>query len=605
MGKSKDSKQLDKDLASERNTVNTDYGNFLGTVNSNLNNSQAVANDQRDFASQGYKDIYNRGGLDPTVTENLRKLQRKNSTVYDPVTGQQVSSGDSGDSGGSSGLPSAPSDPFATSRSAFQNFINSGGVDIGAMKEALGGYRTLAESGGYSDADKATIREASGRAAEIGKTGGYDQPTLDRVNKNIGTLENIGQTGGFSPEALRLINSDIAGLRNIGQTGGIDSTGIARIRGNGVFDEFAKTGGYSDADIQNYRARALSPISAQYSNDLNEIQRSNALQGSAAPNYAASIARLSRNRGLNLADTVRNAETDIQSQIRAGKMSGANALSGAEVSLQDMLSRNKLQGLESAATGQGNLENAITQNKLSGAGQAATQIQSLTNAINEAKLAGDSQSVGMLTSMLNSISGNQLTALGGITDTQQGAESIAQQGKIAGAQGMFGVEQADLQAAMQREAQAAAERAASAQTSAYSDAQRAEDEKWWAGYNQNNEMFIGDKGLTGQLGALGGLNELRGTAPAEVGQNYNAALAAMGARNNATLPTLQMQQQNIGPSAFDRVMQVAGMAAPLVGMFGDRPKAPSSPTIPQGYKLAGPQPLASRPVQGWNMYGGR
>src|SRR5262245_15699832 len=42
---------------------------------------------------------------------------------------------------------------------------------------------------------------------------------------------------------------DIAG------NGGVTPENASRIRGNGVYDEFAKTGGYNAADIANIRSR--------------------------------------------------------------------------------------------------------------------------------------------------------------------------------------------------------------------------------------------------------------------------------------------------------------------------------------------------------------
>lgn len=559
-------------VTAERNTSNTQYNSFLDTANKNLQTATDTGNKQNEFMTQGYQDIYSRGGIDPTVAANLRALNRTNSSAY---TSQPASSssGSSSDSGGGSGggggvaTPAVPADPFATSRSAYQNFINTGGVDMGAMKEALGGYRDLATTGGYSAEDTSRIKSGIGRLEDIGKTGGYDPATIDRVNSNIDVLSGIGKTGGFSPEALGLVKGDIAGLRSIGQTGGVDATGINRIRGNGIFDNFANTGGYSDADISNIRARATSPIAAQFATDQAAIDNSNRLQGRAGPNFAAATARLNRNRGISAADAARNAEIDIQQSIRDNKLKGATELSGAEQGLQELLTKNKLTGLSSSAEGEANLADAIAKNQLAGAGQASTQLQNLQNSITQAKLDGNKEAVAALTNLANSIAGNKLTALGGITSTQQGAEEIAQKGKIAGASGMFDVEGATEAARQQAAAIAASEAASRYATDAISAQDRAYDERWWAEQGANNEKYIGSTGLEGQLSALGGLNNVYGTANAGQGQNYQAILDAMGGRSGAAQNSLGMQIQNQGPSVMDRVMQGISIAAPVAASF--------------------------------------
>jgi len=389
-------------------------------------------------------------------------------------------------------------------------------------------------------------------------------------------------------------------LRNIGQTGGVDAEAISRMRGNGVFDDFAKTGGFSDADIANYRARGISPIGAQYSNDMNAIEQSNRLLGRAAPNFAASVARLNRNRGLGMSDAVRNTETDLQGMIRANKLSGAQNLSDAELAMQDMITGNKLQGLTAAAEGEGNLANAIAGNRIDASNAASTQMQNLQNAINDAKLKGNVAAVDSLTNLAQNIAGNKLTALSGITDTQQGAESIAQQGKIAGAQGMFGVEQADLQAQLAREAQAAAASAASGYNDAISAAQRAEDERWWAQFNAGNEQYIGSAGLEGQLGALGGLGTLYGTAPGAVGQDYQAYLAGLQGRSTGNQQGLQTQQQNVGPGFMQQLTGLLGAGAGAMSAFGGMGGGGGTTTIPSSSAYGG-----LSPTTGWtNLQGG-
>jgi len=201
-----DRKNVNTAISQERSTNNALYGNLIDTASKNLNNSTQTANEQNQFLTQGYQDIYSRGGLDPTVTANLRGLNRANSNAYtsNAASGSDSSGGSGGsDNGGSGNVPAAaPVDPFATSRGAFSNFINTGGVDIGAMKEALGGFRDISNTGGYSAEDVSRIKSGIGKLEALGDTGGYDANTLAGINSNIGNLTEICKSGVFDPEVL-------------------------------------------------------------------------------------------------------------------------------------------------------------------------------------------------------------------------------------------------------------------------------------------------------------------------------------------------------------------------------------------------------------------
>lgn len=569
-----DKPNLQKASATERNTVNTQYGNFLNTANTNLATATATTNEQNSFVNKGYEDIVNQGGLDPTVAANLRAINKTHSTVYDPSNpGSSGSGSGSGDSGSGSGggggnvggTSAAPADPFATSRAAFQSFLDGGGVDMGALKEALGGYRTIADSGGFSPDQTSAITKNAANLSAIGETGGFDPKAVDQINSNIGNLSEIGKSGGFSPEAVGLIKGDIAGLRTIGQTGGVDADAINKARGYGVFENMANTGGYTPDEISNIRQRSLSPISAQYGTDLQNIERSNALQGAASPNYAASIARLGRNRALATGDTVRNTELDIQDSVRKNKLEGAKAGSAAEIPLQTLITGNKLAGLQSSAKGEGDLANAIAQNRTTASTSASTQLQNLQTAITNAKLTGNTNAATTLTNLANSVAGNKLTALGGITNTQQGAEGLAQTGKIAGANGMYGIESTQASLAQQASAQAATSEAANAQIDAYNRAQQAQDEQFWGGLSSGNEQYIGSAGLEGKLSALGGLNTARGTASGDVGQNYSAILNGMAGRNAGVMNTLQLDQSVAGGSRLASIGKAVAKGAGVTG----------------------------------------
>ena len=98
------------------------------------------------------------------------------------------------------------------------------------------------------------------------------------------------------------------------------------------YQEFANTGGYSPQDIQDLRARAISPTRAVYANAQSNIDRQRALQGGYSPNYTAASAKLSRDLSSSISDANVNANASIADSIRQGKLAGLGGLNATDVS---------------------------------------------------------------------------------------------------------------------------------------------------------------------------------------------------------------------------------------------------------------------------------
>lgn len=95
------------------------------------------------------------------------------------------------------------------------------------------------------------------------------------------------------------------------------------------YREFANTGGYSPTDIQELRARGVSPIRTSYANTMQELNRARALGGdSGAPNYIAAVSRAERELPQQLADATTNVNAGLADSIRQGKLQGLAGLSG-------------------------------------------------------------------------------------------------------------------------------------------------------------------------------------------------------------------------------------------------------------------------------------
>lgn len=110
----------------------------------------------------------------------------------------------------------------------------------------------------------------------------------------------------------------------------------------GTYGEFANTGGYSNQNIQDLRARGISPIRSVYANAVQNLDRQRALQGGYSPNYTASVAKMSGELGRNLADQTTNVNAGLAEAINRGRLSGASGLGGLATSDSDFANRTSL-----------------------------------------------------------------------------------------------------------------------------------------------------------------------------------------------------------------------------------------------------------------------
>lgn len=116
------------------------------------------------------------------------------------------------------------------------------------------------------------------------------------------------------------------------------------------FSEFGKTGGYSDADVANMRARGVSPIRATYARAMENLNRQKALQGGYSPNAAAAGAKMARELSMNLGDASTNLEAQLAEMKQRGRLAGYEGLgrlSTADLQMMmDAARANQMAGLQ-------------------------------------------------------------------------------------------------------------------------------------------------------------------------------------------------------------------------------------------------------------------
>lgn len=89
------------------------------------------------------------------------------------------------------------------------------------------------------------------------------------------------------------------------------------------------TGGYSDANIADIRARDISPIRSIYSNAQQNVERQKALSGGYSPNYDAVQAQSARDEANQIATTTTAANAGIAQNVAANELAAAPAYASA------------------------------------------------------------------------------------------------------------------------------------------------------------------------------------------------------------------------------------------------------------------------------------
>lgn len=269
-------------------------------------------------------------------------------------------------------------DMYQSMFGGYNRFIDGGDdYKIGAPGVAGGG-------GGGGGGGDSRFGDVEGSYRNFMSGGGVD---TGRFNQFQGHLGELASSGGWSPESRANVMGDVGKMRTMA-----DDQAIAnRYRGGGVFDEFARTGGYSDADISNIRSRATSVIPSYYDIARRDADRQGAVQGGYGPGRAALFSRLARDQARAAQGAALDAELGISDRVREGRQWGAGGMSDAEQALQSM----RMQALTGASGIESNMTNAIAQNRMGAASAGAGNETDMQGVIQRGKMFGTTGLEGM------------------------------------------------------------------------------------------------------------------------------------------------------------------------------------------------------------------
>jgi len=187
---------------------------------------------------------------------------------------------------------------------------------------------------------------------------GIAQNNMGQVNNQLG--RTAGEIGGYYSEGAGRNIADydtiMQGYQNLGGGGGADGGGSlfneaaqgyrgltqgdkygwdplfkgALSKSIGTFGEFADTGGFSDQDIQNIRARNIAPTRSVFSSAQRGLNQNRSL-GGFSPNYAAASAKLTRDLASTIGDMNVNTNAGIAEMVAQNRLAGAGGLSAAGI----------------------------------------------------------------------------------------------------------------------------------------------------------------------------------------------------------------------------------------------------------------------------------
>lgn len=189
-----------------------------------------------------------------------------------------------------------------------------------------------------------------------------------------------------------------------------------------TYQGFADTGGYSPQDIQELRARGMSPITASYAATREGLDRSRAIGGAGgSPNYIAALSKAQRELPGQVADAETGVNASLADAIRQGKLSGASGLASVG-GTEGGLAENEANALLQAAitNSQGSLSSQTTNSN------GALNAQGMTQSAKEAQISellaamSGRNSLYGTTPGLTSLFGNQLLNNQGQQLTDQG-----------------------------------------------------------------------------------------------------------------------------------------------------------------------------------------
>lgn len=361
MGKA-DKKQVDQSITAEKQRSLTQGQQGINETSARVGQLTPRSDTERSDIYSGYKSLASR---DPSADRDFL------------LGGSGGSSGSIGSGGG-------------------------GGVPGGGGPSYLDTYRELSGSSGGFDPNR--LGRIEGIAGKLGDTSG----NYGDVNKSIGLLQGAGGNYGQT-------DTSIQGLQRLAATGGLDPGELERVN-RPLFEEFERTGGYSDTDKANIRDRSAAAAGANFGALRDQMGRNRIASGQIGPGWNEAGFRLARQSSQDQAANARDTEISLQEKINAGRTAAANTIAGNQLNLTGLKNQARLGGY--GTSGQLDIDkNKAIQDAYIAAGQMGLTRQQQIDAAMEAAAGIEQGNQGL-------INQTRLSAAGGLSQDELGRMSI-------------------------------------------------------------------------------------------------------------------------------------------------------------------------------------
>ena len=195
--------------------------------------------------------------------------------------------------------------PSLSFKQAYPAAVEQTGEDYSNI---MGGYKNILEEG--SSPLMQNYQSLLGRNREA-----YSPITAKTINPSLMSESGLGQEvlGNYR----NLYNTPVdPTLQEYNRDPDVAAS-IANLRG------LAETGGYSDQDKSDLRARGISPIRSVYANAARNMDRQRTIQGGYSPNYNAASAKMTRELSDLVSGATQNVNAGIAQNVASNRLSAA------------------------------------------------------------------------------------------------------------------------------------------------------------------------------------------------------------------------------------------------------------------------------------------
>lgn len=552
MGKA-DQRKVQNAITTETDRAGEQQRQGIGDTQNRVSTLMPRADDERASTWGNFSNLAATGGISDADRARLLGTASSPST---PSQGQPSGIGQGGNTstgqisdGGSSGAPSSGGQGGAPS--------TSGGLTPGFdPRFGVGGTPDYLQKSDDYLHPKGVPDYVSTFKDMMGTTGGFDSTRLGNINAATGKLyDTSGNYGDVNSNIDKLSNAgknygatekSVGGLQDFASRGGMGAGDFENIN-RGTLQEMEQTGGYSDADKANLRARGNSAIGATYGNLKNNLATQRLTANNIGPGWSEVGSKLARQGAQDIGTQAQNTEAGIADSVARNRLAASGKLGDLNLGLQGIKTDATLGGYTNA----GNLDtnkNTSINNAVADAGKLGLTRQSQIDAAMEA-------AAGIDTGVQDVTNKSRLSAASGLSSDTIGKMDTASKDAL----GRMGLASSDnlgrMGIASSNEIGHAGIGASSAAANAQLDAA--------------NQRFLIEQGQQGKLAGTTGMLNTYQASPSELLANQNLL---RGYRQDASQQNQGLINSRIGASYIPGIgtsiqsgLKTAGMVMNLAG----------------------------------------